>query len=119
MFSYIERGFYATQIARLITCYPRQQILVFRTDRLWAEPAATLASIEAFLGVEPRCGGDARRRYVAPVESRSTATLSVETRRALDAIFADDIVRTAELTGIDLSDWLGPDYLEPMHPGLA
>lgn len=117
VFSYVERGLYAAQLARLLDLFPRGQIHVFRTDRLWAEPAATLASIEEFLGVAPLPDPDVRPRYVTPVET-APATLPAAVRPALDGLFVDDIRRTAELTGIDLSDWLSPHYREPMQPGI-
>ncbi|MFD1808535.1 hypothetical protein ACFSHQ_11660 [Gemmobacter lanyuensis] len=37
-------------------------------------------------------------------------------RRDLDRRFAADIIETAALTGLGLSDWLDPAYAEPMRP---
>jgi hypothetical protein len=38
VFSYVERGFYSTQIERLLGLFPRKQVIFFRTDRLWSDP---------------------------------------------------------------------------------
>jgi hypothetical protein len=114
VFSYIERGLYAAQFVRMTSLFPRGQIHVFRTDRLWDQPAATLSAIERFLGVDPLLGADVRRRYVTPVEGGRPPAFPVGARHALDDLFADDIRRMAELAGLDLSDWLSPDYREPM-----
>lgn len=35
VFSYVERGFYANQIERLLKYFPREQLFFVRTDRLW------------------------------------------------------------------------------------
>ncbi|MGZ5987061.1 MAG: sulfotransferase domain-containing protein, partial [Caulobacteraceae bacterium] len=49
--SYVERGFYGEQIERLLEVFPREQLLVLRSQDLRADPAATLASVRRFLGL--------------------------------------------------------------------
>ena len=87
VFSYVERGFYAAQIERLLKLFPRGQLHFFRTDRLWEEPCATLTAIERFLGVEPLLGPRVRRRYVVPVAStgseHATSACPVQTGQDL------------------------------------
>lgn len=117
VYSYIERSLYAPQIERLLALFPRSQVHFFRTDRLWNEPAATLSDIERFLGVEPALADTAQRRYVVPLATDRTVALSAPLRDRLDETFRADIVRTCELTGLDLRDWLRPDYEEPMRQG--
>ena len=99
VFSYVERGLYAGQVERLLALFPRPQVLFFRTDRLWLEPGQVLHAVQDLIGVE--------RRLAAPL------------RRAarLDRVFAADVRRTAALPGLDLADWLRPDYREPMPTG--
>lgn len=112
VFSYVERGFYADQIDRLLGLFPVSQILFMRTDRIWSDPAGSLAKITHFLGV-----GDMpplQRRYVTPVPSPAPPPMPRALRLDLQQIFSDDIARTATLTDIDLSDWLSLDYSEPM-----
>lgn len=114
VFSYVERGLYAGQIERLLSLFPRRQALFLRTDRFWQTPAATLASIAAFLGVDAAPFAAARSRYIVPVPPAPTPPLRRRTARRLSAIFAETIERTGALTGLDLADWHSPRYQEPM-----
>jgi len=114
VFSYVERGFYAPQLRRAFSLFPREQILLCRTDRLWSDPAATLAAVQDFLGVPHQTLGE--QRYVVPVMTWSPDPIARDIRATLDAIFTDDIRETAALSGLDLTDWLDPDYREPMAP---
>lgn len=117
VFSYVERGFYGMQIERLLTHFRRDRIHFLRTDRLWADTAATLTAIERFLGVEAILGKDARQQYIVPIDTGSLGAPPRDVRAGLDDVFADDIRRTAVLTQLDLSDWLDPGYREPMRAG--
>src|SRR5450432_473091 len=46
-FSYVERGFYGEQMARLLGLFPREQALVLRAGDLRADPGGTLAKVRA------------------------------------------------------------------------
>jgi hypothetical protein len=111
-FSYVERGLYADQIRRALGLFPREQVLFYRTDDLWRDPRSVVGAIESLLGV-PHANA-ARQQYVVPLEKRDLGSLDGATRASLDALFAPDIAETAALTGLDLSDWLSPEYKEPM-----
>jgi len=115
VFSYVERGLYAPQIERLLTLFPRDQVLFFRSDRLWLEPGPVLDEVQDFLRVERRLA--AERGYVVPIDTTDLGPIPAGTRALLDQAFAWDIGRTAKLTGLDLSDWRHPGYREPMRPG--
>ncbi len=122
VFSYVERGLYAGQVERLLTLFPRSQVLFFQTDRLWLEPGQVLRAVQDFIGVERRLAAPRRyvpapRRWVAPLNTTDHGAIPADSRLALDQVFADDIRRTAALTGLDLADWLRPDYREPMPTG--
>ncbi len=114
VFSYVERGFYAGQIERILQNFPWQQTLFLRTDRLWNRPGRALAEIERFLGVGPEVSRKVGREYIVPVCCSHYGDLPAAARTKLDQIYAADTRRCAELTGIDLSDWLSPGYAEPM-----
>jgi hypothetical protein len=49
--SYVERGFYGEQMARLLGLFPREQVLVLRAEDLRGDPASALARVRGFLGV--------------------------------------------------------------------
>jgi hypothetical protein len=106
VFSYVERGFYAPQIERILGLFPDDQILTIRTDALWENPAATLRQVQSFLGVTPLL--DEERRYVVPIDSDKSVPLAPDDALHLAALYANDIRRTQSLTGLDLQDWLDP-----------
>ncbi len=112
VFSYVERGLYARQVERLLTLFARSQVLFFRTDQLWLQPAHVLDAVQDFIGVERRLMPQGR--YVVPVDATDLGSIPAEERAQLDQVFAADIRRTAKLSGLDLSDWLRPGYREPM-----
>ncbi|AZO36323.1 MAG: sulfotransferase [Mesorhizobium sp.] len=114
VYSYIERGHYSHQLERIYRLFPRHNVHVYRTDALWRRPAATLSSIEAFLGLEQLLGRLVQPRYVAPASAPENS-LDHSEARCLQGQFEADIVRTAEITGLDLSDW-HEGYSEPMRP---
>ena len=115
VFSYVERGLYAPQVERLLALFPRNQVLFFRTDRLWLEPGQLLNEVQDLIGVERRL--IARSRYLVPINTSDLGPIPDEQRKVLVEMFADDILRTSALSGLDLSDWLRPDYREPMPTG--
>lgn len=115
VYSYIERGFYADQIERLFALFPRNQIFFLRTDELWSNVSLTLTRTETFLNVENILGSITEHRYIAPVDGSNHPPMALHSRQELDRLFADDIRRTGELTGLDLRDWLDPEYREPME----
>lgn len=114
-FSYVERSLYAPQIATLLSLFPREQVHFLRTDHLWLDPENILTSIERFLNVQSLLGSIPDRTYVTPVPSNGRETLPPSTRVTLDKLFQEDIELTARLTGLDLADWLGSHYEEPMR----
>lgn len=115
VFSYVERGLYAHQIERLLTLFPRHQVLFFRTDRLWLQPGQVLDEVQDFIKVERRLA--AQHRYVVPIDASDLGPIPAEQRQMLDQVFAADVQRTAALSSLDLSDWLRPNYREPMPTG--
>lgn len=121
LFTYVERGFYGDQLEAALTRFPREAVHVYRTDRLWLNPAETLSGIERFLGLESELAAAAPVcEYVAPVTpaapraAMEAAGLTPDVRARLDALYADDLAKASRLTGLDLSDWLDPAYAEPM-----
>ena len=91
VFSYVERGFYAAQVERLTALFPRRQLLFLRTDALWCDPAATLEAVQSFLEIDlvPK----AEQRYVVPIASDKSASLTSEDADYLATLYADDIRR--------------------------
>ena len=53
--SYMARGEYARQLERWFGVFPREQILVVRSEDLYERSAETFARVADFLAIEPRC----------------------------------------------------------------
>ncbi len=105
-FSYRKRGYYGAQLARALTLFPREQMLLLRFDDLVAAPAATLTTIADFVGVSgPR--GD-----LPPVHLNNNArddglVPEPEALNQLAEDYREDLLRFRELSGLDLScSWL-------------
>lgn len=115
VYSYIERGFYAAQVERVLRLFAREKVHFFRTDALWRDTAATLSQIEAFLGLPEELGQGAAPEYIVPLKPGTQGPLEhAPLRVELLTLFAQDIAATAKLTGLNLGDWLSPGYAEPM-----
>lgn len=53
VFSYVERGFYGAQLARLFAFFPREQLYIADATALKNDPTAVVAGICRFLGLPP------------------------------------------------------------------
>ena len=53
VFTYVERGFYGAQAQRLLSLFPRGQLLIERAEDLRADPNAVVGRVCAFLGLTP------------------------------------------------------------------
>ncbi len=98
--SYVERGFYGRQVAALASLFTMANILCLTQDELLAAPDATLSKVVDFLGVAPFGPVEPLRANVT--EGEDAPGLSESDRTYLDGLFAADLARLKELTGIDL-----------------
>ena len=95
--SYASRGRYAEQLERWLAAFPREQLLVVRTEDLGERPAETYASILAFLGAEPHALPEYPRVF-----DRDYEPMRPETRAALREAFAEPNRRLETLLGREL-----------------
>lgn len=100
--SYVDRGFYSRQIAHLTACFPRQQLLLLRTEDLREHHEATLETVYRFLGVA-RPDSLPIARAIRPDDSAAAAidvrpSAWVSTLLAL--IFRREIGRLEALSGL-------------------
>jgi hypothetical protein len=98
-FSYVERGFYGEQVERILTLFPREQLLILTSAGLESDPAVALASVRAFLGLPPGQAPTPRRVHVGQ-EMDYPSELTPEDVAYLRGIYAADAERLAALTGI-------------------
>lgn len=97
--SYIHRGFYARQIARLFEIFPRQQCLILRSEDVLARHDQTMAQVFRFLGVRP---------YLPPagiVHSGTYTPISPLLSRLLRLVFRRDTRRLEVILGWDCRAW--------------
>jgi hypothetical protein len=97
--SYVERGFYGEQMARLLGLFPREQLLVLRAEDLRAEPGPTLAKVRGFLGL-PAAGAPAAREANVGREMDYGSQLTAADVAHLRGVYARDLERLADLTGV-------------------
>jgi hypothetical protein len=101
VWSYVDRGFYSRQIERLWLCFPPEQVLVLRNGELRQEPAATLARVCDFLGVD-RLPAVAHEEVFAHPYAEG---LSAREREYLCERYAEEIDRLEAMLGWDLDAW--------------
>jgi hypothetical protein len=103
--SYVQRGMYAQQLARIDQFFPAEQILVFRMEELSKDGLAPLFTrLADFLGIlrfSPAKSIIAHARsYEEPLPDHD--------RSHLAGLFADDVRALEQRFGWDLGDWLRP-----------
>lgn len=97
--SYVERGFYGAQIERLFANFPRQQVLLTRSDDLRGDPARILRNACDFLQISAFESVVAKESHVG-VKARPEETMTVEDVDLLSKVYADDQKKLKSLTGI-------------------
>lgn len=104
LYSYIERGFYGDQVRRVLTHFPREQLLFLRTQDLRDNHIETLARISSFLEIAPFPETGSKRERTRP--RLSLPSCPTEEDRAFAArLFREDIREFSALTSLKVSDW--------------
>jgi hypothetical protein len=101
VFSYIQRGFYDAQIARLQQLFSKQNYLILKNEDLRNQHAETLERVFQFLGVEAMTLPEPEN-----VHSRTYDLMPVGVRKLLVSVFCRDIIRLEKRLGWDCSEWL-------------
>jgi hypothetical protein len=99
LYSYVDRGAYASQIRRMLRHFPREQMLFLRTKDLRERHEETLVHVHRFLGVDPVA--QPRRA----VNARHYAPMREADRRHLLRRFAKEVDELERLLGWDCSAW--------------
>ena len=98
-YSYVERGFYGEQLERLYALFPRDQVLLLRSDDLNNAPAAVLGRVGDFLGLRRMPQPHARRVHVGQAVEGSE--LTNQDVAHLRQVYAADQIRLKALAGFD------------------
>ena len=105
VYSYVERGFYAPQLARAYALFGPERVLALRSEDLDADPAATVAQVSRFLGVAPPAAPAPALHANVGVSRDLGSKLTDEDRALLGALYADDLQAFAARSGLDVSGW--------------
>lgn len=97
-FSYVERGFYAEQLKRLFTLFPREQVLVLRAEDLRAAPAAALGEVRRFLAL-PQVAAPVHRDVHVGRDIDYGSELTADDVAWLREVYARDQARLKALVG--------------------
>ena len=99
VYSYVERGFYGRQIARLLDLFPRRQLLILAAEELKNDPTGVIGKTCDFLGVVPPGGPIAKKRSRLAAEIDYSTTLSEMDVIFLQRHYADEMERFRLLSG--------------------
>lgn len=102
VFSYVERGFYGSQLARALALFPREQLLLLRSGALKADPDAVLARIAAFLGIAPPAAPVTPRLVRAAPDIAYPSRLEAGDVAYLQRLYHDEMMRFTALGGPEL-----------------
>jgi hypothetical protein len=105
VFSYVERGFYGAQLERLFTIFPREQVLLLRSEDLDLRPDETLARICRFIGAPGPIGRVAPRREWVAKDIDYGQAITAQDRTYLRRLYAADLERFAVLSGLPVAGW--------------
>lgn len=104
VYSYVERGFYGSQVERLFKHIPRDQCLLLRSEELKVDPVSQIAAICRFLNL-PVPSGVAPRTVHAARETAYPSELKTEDRSLLADIYRPEITRFEHISGLKASFW--------------
>ena len=98
-YSYIDQGRYARGLRRWMDSYPSDQLLVLRSEDLYADPAATYGQVLDFLDL-----GSHTPSELSGWNRTNNSKLDDDQRRRLDSALRADIDELEELVGRSM-DW--------------
>jgi hypothetical protein len=81
-FGYRARGHYAEQVERILQHFPREQLLVMESEKLFSEPQAAMDDVFAFCGLAPYVGD-----FTETVKGNSYKGIEPDVRAELDRYF--------------------------------
>jgi hypothetical protein len=96
-FSYLSRGIYVDQLAAWLRVFPREQLLIIRSEDFFEQPAATVGQVLEFLGLPPADSSGFRRFNVGEYDGMDPAV-----KARLTKYFAPHNQRLYDLLGRDL-----------------
>ena len=100
-YSYVDRGFYAEQLARVFKFFPREQVKIIKFEEFRDKKYETLDAIFRFLDVKPIISPRDKDKNIDPYERE----LTLDERKYVYGILAEDIAKLEQMLGWDCADW--------------
>jgi hypothetical protein len=101
VFSYVERGFYAGQVRRLLSLFPRSNLLFLTRAELETAHVGTLDKVTDFLGV-PRFAAHPGAKLIHKYSGNLPARPPDQDIHHLRLLYETDLDETQELTGLHI-----------------
>lgn len=102
LYSYVDRGFYSAQLRRLWSFFPKNQVLILKSDDLKNSPQQALRDTCDFLGVSGFPDTDAKSVHALPYVS----DLDPREKQYLLSVYEYEIRSLERMLGWDCGDWL-------------
>lgn len=107
---YLRQGLYYSHVRHYLETFGDERVKILKYDDLKKDPQGFMDAITTFLSVD-RFAFDLGKTYnQSESEWEQTADAGFKTNRRLRLRLLDfyqaDIIRTAQITGLELSDWL-------------
>ncbi len=93
-YSYASRGLYHKQLSKWLEHYSLEDLLVIKSEEMYANPKDTFAKVYAHIGVS-----EVFPSSIRPQNSRSYAPMPANLRNELKGFFADDAAKLTQLLG--------------------
>jgi len=104
VYSYVERGRYTAQVRRVLSHFPREQLLFLRSEDLRDDHVGTLARIADFLGIARFPDTGPKREYRRPAILEGLTPTAADLALVSGEI-REDLLEFQSLTGLDISAW--------------
>lgn len=102
-YPYVTRGMYANYLRRWYSAYPREQILLLKSEDLYMDPATTVNQVFEFLGLDADEVPAANYPRMHPGTYRGE--MNPETRNMLREFFRPHNEELRKFVDFDISDW--------------
>jgi hypothetical protein len=108
-YSYVERGFYAEQLAGILELFPARNVHCEIFEEFFADREAGLQRLAAFLGITPFRAGLADVHAYPAADIEYPSTLTSEDVTYLSGLYRDDIARLETFLGRPIPVWRSTD----------
>jgi hypothetical protein len=104
-YSYVERGFYAEQLAGILELFPARNVRYEIFEEFFADRDAGLRRLTAFLGIEPFWEGLAAVHAFPAADIEYPSMLTSEDVAYLSGLYRGDIAKLEKFLGRPIPAW--------------